>query len=134
MRWPLILLIMLPLPTVAQNVPSAAALANTQLPNPAQERTARALMDSIRCLVCQGQSIADSDAALAGDMRALIRKRIAAGETPDSVRTWLVGRYGRWVSYEPSLDRVSWPLWAAPILLLSMGALLVRRVLRGRRA
>jgi cytochrome c-type biogenesis protein CcmH len=133
MRWAPILLALLPLSAAGQDVPSAAAYADTQLPDPGQEQAARALMDSIRCLVCQGQSIADSDAALAGDMRALIRRRIAAGETPDGVRAWLIGRYGRWVSYEPSLDRVSWPLWAAPILLLGAGALLVGRVLRRRK-
>ncbi len=75
-----------------------APLAYTQLPDPAQEAQAKALMESLRCLVCQGQSIADSDAELAGDMRALVRQRIAAGEKPDDIRAWLVARYGKWVS------------------------------------
>ena len=56
----------------------------------------------MRCLVCQGQSIADSDAELAGDMRALVRERIAAGETPERSPRWLIERYGDWVSYQPA--------------------------------
>src|SRR6187551_2294398 len=73
----------------------------TQLSDPKQEAEAVALMETIRCLVCQGQSIADSDAELAGDMRSLIRERIRKGEDPEKIRAWLVDRYGNWVTYEP---------------------------------
>ena len=59
-------------------------------------------MEELRCLVCQGQSIADSDAELAGDMRDLVRERIAAGEPPATIRAWLVERYGSWISYSPA--------------------------------
>ena len=72
-------------------------------------------METIRCLVCQGQSIADSDAEMAGDMRSLIRTRIAAGESPEQIRAWLISRYGDWVTYDPPLEPVTWPLWAAPV-------------------
>ena len=72
-------------------------------------------METIRCLVCQGQSIADSDAEMAGDMRALVRERIAAGETPGQIRAWLISRYGDWVTYEPTVRALTWPLWAAPV-------------------
>ena len=72
-------------------------------------------MEEIRCLVCQGQSIADSDAELAGDMRDLVRARIAAGEKPRGGPRWLIERYGGWVSYRPPLEPRSWPLWAAPL-------------------
>ena len=58
----------------------------SQLPDPRQEASAAALMQTIRCLVCQGQSIADSDAEMAGDMRAMVRRRISAGERPEAVR------------------------------------------------
>ena len=78
-------------------------------------------MEELRCLVCQGQSIADSDAEIAGDMRDLVRRRIAAGERPAAIRAWLVERYGNWVSYRPPREPVGWPLWAAPILLLLGG-------------
>ncbi|USI74599.1 cytochrome c-type biogenesis protein CcmH [Sphingomonas morindae] len=108
-------------------------LAYTQLPDPAQEAKARALMASLRCVVCQGQSIADSDADLAGDMRALVRHRIAAGARPAAVRAWMVERYGAWVSYDPPLSALTWPLWAAPLLLLIAGAWLARGAFRRTR-
>jgi cytochrome c-type biogenesis protein CcmH len=122
---------------------SAAALADSslppdplsysQLPDARAEAKASALMREIRCVVCQGQSVADSDAELAGDMRALIRRRIAAGESPDAVRKWLVARYGAWISYSPPLGPDTWLLWAAPALFLVLGLAIVRRRLRGRR-
>jgi len=113
-------------PLLAQSTLPAAEYANTQLPDPKQEAKARALMETLRCLVCQGQSIADSNADMAGDMRALVRKRIAAGEDPESIRHWLVERYGDWVTYEPPLSVRTGPLWALPILLLGAGLLLAR--------
>ena len=106
--------------------------ANEQLPDPRQEAAATALMQEIRCLVCQGQSIADSDAELAGDMRALVRERIARGEAPAAVRDWLIQRYGAWVSFRPPVAPLSWPLWAAPIVLLLAGAWLLRKRFRRR--
>jgi cytochrome c-type biogenesis protein CcmH len=104
--------------------------ANRQLPNPKQEEQAQALMAELRCLVCQGQSIADSDAELAGDMRDLVRRRIAVGEKPSAIRGWLVQRYGSWISYKPTDEPAAWPLWLAPLVLLLAGAWLVRRRIR----
>ena len=104
--------------------------ANRQLPDPKQEAKAQALMEELRCLVCQGQSIADSDAELAGDMRDLVRRRIAAGEKPADIRSWLVQRYGSWISYKPTEEPAAWPLWLAPLALLLVGAFLVRRRIR----
>jgi cytochrome c-type biogenesis protein CcmH len=106
--------------------------ANRQLPDPQQEARAEALMEQIRCLVCQGQSIADSDAELAGDMRDLVRRRIAAGDKPSAIRAWLVQRYGTWISYKPTAEPAAWPLWLAPIALLVVGALLIRRRIAAR--
>jgi len=97
-----------------------------QLPDPRQEAKAQALMAELRCLVCQGQSIADSDAELAGDMRDLVRRRIAAGEKPSAIRAWLIQRYGTWISYKPTAEPAAWPLWLAPLALLLIGAWLVR--------
>ena len=105
-----------------------AALAYTQLPDATQEARAKALMETLRCVVCQGQSIADSDAEMAGDMRALVRQRIQAGEPPERIRTWLVQRYGDYVSYDPPLGWATAPLWLAPIVLLGLGLLLARRL------
>jgi cytochrome c-type biogenesis protein CcmH len=101
-----------------------------QLPDPKEEAKAEALMQEIRCLVCQGQSIADSDAELAGDMRDLVRRRIAAGEKPSAVRAWLIQRYGTWISYKPTTEPAAWPLWLAPLALLLAGAWLLRRRIR----
>jgi cytochrome c-type biogenesis protein CcmH len=104
--------------------------ANRQLPDARQEAQAEALMEQIRCLVCQGQSIADSDAELAGDMRDLVRRRIAAGEKPSAIRAWLIERYGSWISYKPTAEPAAWPLWLAPLALLLIGGWLVGRRIR----
>lgn len=113
------------------NMP-AAELADTQLPDPAQEAQASALMETLRCVVCQGQSIADSDAELAGDMRSMVRSRIRAGETPEQIRAWMVERYGEEVSYAPPLSARTGLLWLAPLLLLGAGIWLARGRFRKR--
>jgi cytochrome c-type biogenesis protein CcmH len=120
-------------PAMADSLMPPAEYADTQLPDPRQERRAKALMETIRCLVCQGQSIADSDAEMAGDMRALIRQRIRAGESPEQIRAWLISRYGDWVSYAPPVGPATWPLWAAPVVLLLAGAWLARNRFKRRR-
>ena len=114
-------------PAVADSKLPPAALAYTQLPDAAQEARAKALMETLRCVVCQGQSIADSDAEMAGDMRALVRQRIQSGEAPQDIRRWLVQRYGDYVSYDPPLGWATAPLWLAPLVLLGLGVLLARR-------
>lgn len=133
MRRILVALAIVAAPALADSDLPPAPLADTQLQDPKQEAQAKALMETIRCLVCQGQSIADSNAELAGDMRAMIRERIAAGEKPAVIRAWLVRRYGAWVTYEPPLDSATWLLWAAPVLLLGLGILIARRSFRRRR-
>lgn len=132
-RFLLALMIILAVPAFADSDLPAARWANEQLPDPRQEAQAKALMEELRCLVCQGQSIADSDAELAGDMRAMVRQRIAAGEKPEHVRQWLIQRYGSWVSYRPPVEPVTWPLWAAPALLLLVGVFLLRKRIVRRR-
>ena len=121
-------------PALADSSLPPAQWADRQLPDPRQEAKARSLMEELRCLVCQGQSIADSDAELAGDMRHLVRSRIAAGERPAEIRAWLVERYGNWVTYRPPAEPITWPLWGAPIVLLLLGALLVRKRIRLKKA
>jgi cytochrome c-type biogenesis protein CcmH len=118
----------------ADSMMSPAEYSYTQLADPRQEAQAKALMETLRCIVCQGQSIADSDAEMAGDMRALVRQRIAAGERPEAIRRWLVDRYGNWVSYAPPVEPLTWPLWAAPLLLLALGAFLARGRFRRKRS
>jgi cytochrome c-type biogenesis protein CcmH len=115
-----------PAPVWADSLIPPAEYAYRQLPDPKLEAKAAALMHTLRCLVCQGQSIADSDAEMAGDMRAMVRRRIEAGESPEQIRAWLIERYGNWVSYAPPVEPVTWPLWAAPILLIGAGLYLAR--------
>jgi len=111
---------------------SVAASGDAPLRDPAREAQARALMATLRCLVCQGQSIADSDADMAVDMRALVRARVGAGERPDAVRDWLIARYGTYVTYDPPLSALTAPLWAAPLLLIAAGLWVVRGSFRRR--
>lgn len=120
-------------PLAAQSALPPAPWANRQIPDADREAKAKALMETIRCLTCQSQSIADSNASMAGDMRSQIRERIMAGERPEAIRAWLVHRYGDWVSYEPTAAPILWPLWAAPLFLLAVGLFLMRRRIGGRR-
>lgn len=133
MRAVFALLLLAATPALADSSLPPAQWADRQLPDARQEAEAKALMEQLRCLVCQGQSIADSDAELAGDMRHLVRGRIAAGQSPAEVRRWLVERYGNWVSYQPPLEPVTWPLWLAPLILFGLGAWLARSRLRRHR-
>lgn len=133
MRLLLALSILVAAPLFADSNLPPAYWANRQLPDPGQEAKADALMQELRCLVCQGQSIADSDAELAGDMRDLGRRRIADGERPAAVRQWLIERYGSWISFKPTAEPAAWPLWLAPLALLMLGAWLIARRIRLRR-
>lgn len=126
------LVLALALPATAQQSMPPAPYAYRQLDDPAQEQAAQELMETLRCLKCQSQSIADSDAPMAGDMRHQVRIRIAAGESPGDIRSWLMQRYGDYVSYKPEVSATTWPLFAIPLLLiLGAGAVLLRRF-RGR--
>jgi len=116
-------------PALAERAP----LADTQLSDPAKEAQAKALMETIRCVECQGQAISDSNADIAGNMRSLIRERIKAGESPEQVRAWLIQRYGDYISYDPPLGGATWPLWAAPFVLLAIGIVIARSSFRRKR-
>jgi cytochrome c-type biogenesis protein CcmH len=88
----------------------------------------------LRCLVCQNQTIADSNATLAQDLRHEVRAMIAAGKTDDEIRTFMIERYGDFVLYRPRMTAGNFLLWAAPVLLLAFGAFAVVRVVRQRSA
>lgn len=126
-RLMLVLALVLATPALADDTMPPAPYAYRQLPDAKQEAKAQALMETLRCLVCQSQSIADSDASIAGDMRSQVRTRIAAGEEPEAIRNWLIQRYGDYVSYEPRVTAITWPLFAAPVLLLAVAVLLLRK-------
>lgn len=121
-------LLVLSAPAGAQNV----SYADMQLRDPAKEAEAKMLMDTIRCVECQGQSIADSNADIAGQMRALIRERIERGESADQIRAWLIQRYGDYISYDPPLSGLTWPLWFAPLVLLGVSIAIARTSFRRR--
>jgi cytochrome c-type biogenesis protein CcmH len=120
------------LPALAQDNMPPAPYAYQQLSDPKLEAKAEGLMETLRCLTCQGQSIADSDASMAGDMRSEIRQRIAAGENPEHIRQWLIGRYGEYISYKPQVTSTTWPLFVVPVLLVLAALLIVARRLRAR--
>ena len=122
------------LPAAAQDLLPPAPYAYTQLADPAQEAKAQALMETLRCLKCQSQSIADSDAPMAGDMRNQVRERIAKGEQPEAIRQWLIERYGDYVTYTPQVRPLTAPLFAAPVVFLAVAGLLLRRRFRKTKA
>jgi len=129
---PMLLALACAVPAVAQEEQSTAPYAYRQLDDPAKEARAQRLMETLRCLQCQGQSIADSDAPIAGSMRSLVRERIAAGEDPEAIRRWLIERYGDYVSYAPQLTGLTWPLFAVPLVLVLLAFVLLRRRFTGR--
>ena len=133
MRLSALILALLAAPLAAQGTMPPAPYAYRQLDDPAQEAKARALMETLRCLKCQSQSIADSDAPMAGDMRSQVRIRIAAGEEPEEIRDWLRARYGDYVSYEPQVSATTWPLFAGPLVLLLIASALMWRRFGKRR-
>jgi cytochrome c-type biogenesis protein CcmH len=100
------------------------------LPDPALEARARAISEGLRCLVCQNQSIDDSEAPLAKDLRLLVRERLKAGDSDQEIVDFIVARYGEFVLYKPRIEATTWLLWFGPALLLLGGGFLVARVVR----
>ncbi|WP_439573544.1 cytochrome c-type biogenesis protein [Phreatobacter sp.] len=126
-------ILLLALSLVLPATPSMAALPGERLPDPALEARARALSQDLRCLVCQNQSIDDSDAPLARDLRVLVRERLSAGDSDRQVLDFLVARYGEFVLLRPRLAWHTLVLWGAPAAFLLGGAAYLVLVLRRRR-
>ena len=107
--------------------PSARAVSDPSemLANPVLEHRAEALGDQLRCLVCQNESIEQSDADLAKDLRRIIRQKIAAGDSDQQVIHWMVARYGDFIRLDPPLDAMTLLLWGAPVLALGTGLVVV---------
>ena len=101
------------------------------LPDPRLEARAEAVGSQLRCLVCQNESIEDSNADLAKDLRAIVRQRVAAGDTDGQIMAWMVARYGNFVRLRPPLSSATLLLWGTPVLALLAGA---GAALLGRRA
>lgn len=87
-----------------------------------REAQARTLFEELRCLVCEGQSLAQSEAPLAQDMRQLIRERLSAGQSEDEIRAYLRARYGDYIFLRPPANTATFLLWAGPFLFLILGA------------
>ncbi len=117
LRLLLLAILVVSAPAWAQDTP-LAPLANEQLADPRMEARATELMETLRCIQCQGQSIADSDAPIAAAMRAEVRQRIDKGENAGSIRALMIARYGEWVSFEPQAGGGGLFLWLAPLLIL----------------
>jgi cytochrome c-type biogenesis protein CcmH len=113
-------LLLLPL-LAALSSPALAVQPDEVMKDPALEARARALSSELRCLVCQNESIDDSEAPLARDIRVLIRERIDKGESNDSVRAYLVSRYGDFILLKPPLKAETLLLWLSPVLVLGLG-------------
>ena len=101
-------------------------------PDPAVEARLRVLGEELRCLVCQNQTLADSSAPLAQDLRNEIRQMISQGKSDDEIRDYLVQRYGDFVLYRPPWKATTLVLWVGPFLLLALGAGIFARIVRGR--
>jgi len=109
-----------------------AAVAPLALATPAQEARAQSLEMEIRCVQCQNEPIAQSTADIAADMRALVRERVAAGDSDDEIRGFFRERYGDFVLFRPPWDARTWALWAAPWLLLAAGLAAIVSIRRRR--
>lgn len=112
--------------------PVAAVLPEEQLADPVLEARAREISQELRCVVCQNQSIDDSDAPLAADLRAIVRERLTAGDSNEEVMAYVVARYGNFVLLKPPLDLQTILLWSAPLLVLIPGGLGLALYLRRR--
>ena len=118
---------------LALTAPAAAVLPSEQLADPALEARARDISKELRCVVCQNQSIDDSDAPLAHDLRVVVREQLRLGRTDAQAKDYLVSRYGTYVLLRPPLRRDTWLLWLGPFAVLGAGAAGVVLWLRGRR-
>lgn len=112
--------------------PALAVNPDEQLADPKLEARAHKLSQELRCVVCQNQSIDDSDAELARDLRLLLRERIAAGDTDEQARSFIVARYGSFVQLRPPLRLDTLALWFGPLAVLLLGGVGVAVYIRGR--
>ena len=112
--------------------PAGAVNPDEQLADPKLEARAHTLSRDLRCVVCQNQSIDDSDAALAHDLRVILRERIAAGDTDDQAVGFLVARYGSFVQLKPPLRLDTLALWFGPLAVLLLGGIGAAVYIRGR--
>jgi cytochrome c-type biogenesis protein CcmH len=113
---------------------AAAADPADRLPGPAEEARARAIFQDVRCLVCQNESIDDSEAELAADLRHVVREQVKAGRSDAEIKRFLTDRYGEFVLMTPAFSWVNLALWGGPFLVVFLGAGLLVTRLRTRPA
>jgi cytochrome c-type biogenesis protein CcmH len=111
-------------------LPAHAVRPDEMLADPKLEARARDISKDLRCLVCRNQSIDDSEADLAHDLRVLVRDRLKAGDSDRQVVDYIVSRYGDFVLLKPPFEASTWLLWGGPLLVLVIGAIGVRRFVR----
>ncbi len=116
----------------AQAAARAAVDANGQLEDPALQARFERITKELRCLVCQNESIADSNAELAGDLRRQVREMLIAGKSDDAIFDFMTDRYGEFVRFSPPLEAKSLFIWGAPFLMLLLGGVIIYRVVRHR--
>jgi cytochrome c-type biogenesis protein CcmH len=109
-----------------------AAMPDERLVDPALEARAQTLTQELRCMVCQNQSIEDSEAPLARDLRKLVREQVTAGKSNEDIRNFLVARYGEFILLKPALRPGTYPLWFMPLLILAAGLAAAFRLFRRR--
>lgn len=118
---------------LAVAVPASAVTPGEVLDDPALEKRARSLSAELRCLVCQNQSIDDSNAELARDLRVLVRERLVAGDSDEAVIDYVVSRYGEFVLLKPRLSAHTVLLWGAPVFIFLVGGIAAFMTMRASR-
>jgi cytochrome c-type biogenesis protein CcmH len=124
-----LVIVLLLVAPVAQPASALATAPSGALANPVDEARARTLQREFRCLVCQGQSLDESEAPLAADLRHLIRQRIEAGDTNQQIERYLVARYGDFILMRPPFEPSTYGLWLAPFAVLLIGGLIALTVI-----
>jgi cytochrome c-type biogenesis protein CcmH len=119
---------------LALSLPAHAVLPSEQLSDPALEARARHISQELRCVVCQNQTIDDSDAPLAHDLRVILRERLLAGDSDEQAKAYLVKRYGTYVLLKPPLQTNTLLLWFGPVLVLALGGIIAALYIRSRSA
>ena len=128
MRWPLLIVL-----SVLMLLPLAHAVdEHGQLEDPVLQSRYEKLTKELRCLVCQNESIADSGAFLARDLRTQVQEMLAAGKSDDEILNFMTARYGEFVRYNPPLDGKTVLLWGAPFFMLALGVVVIWRITRRR--
>jgi cytochrome c-type biogenesis protein CcmH len=119
-------------PGVSQGAPPTAVDAYGELRDPALQSRFERITHDLRCLVCQNESIADSNVELAADLRRQVREMLVAGQSDDAIFRFMTDRYGEFVRFNPPLEPKTLLIWGAPFIMLILGAVIIVRIVRQR--